>query len=176
MLPNMSVPLVALAAFLPRTRRSKSFSPTSSPPCAPRPLLGPKFMRSLDRALSAVPLELEARSRSLRVCSCSIFEDRDLISFMKSWNCWRLSRGPRLKVHRMGRTSIARNSESAILPTCLKTARAAIMTAGSFVFIAFSSGTTFSCTVYLSRIALVFCFWGFPSLSAPSRPLPASLL
>ena len=117
-----------------------------------------------------MPLELEARSRSLRVCSCSIFEERDLISFMNSWNCWRLSRGPRLKAHRMGRTSMARNSESAILPTCLKTARAAIMTAGSFVFIALSKGTTFSCTVYLSRIALVFCLGGLWSFAPPSRP------
>ena len=33
---------------------------------------------------------------------------------------------------------------------------AAIMTAGSFVLIALTSGTTFSCTVYLSKILLLF--------------------
>ncbi len=76
----------------------------------------------------------------------------------------------------MGRTSIAKNSESAILPTCLNTASAAIITAGSFVFIAFSNGTTFSCTVYLSRIALLFGLWVFESFAAPLRPSPSSLL
>ena len=76
----------------------------------------------------------------------------------------------------MGRTSIAKNSESAILPTCLNTASAAIITAGSFVFIAFSSGIIFSCTVYLSRIALLFGFWVFRPLAAPSRSSPASPL
>ena len=54
----------------------------------------------------------------------------------------------------MGRTSIARKSESAILPTCLKTAKAATITAGSLVLMPFRSGTTLSWTVYLSRIAL----------------------
>ncbi len=76
----------------------------------------------------------------------------------------------------MGRTSIAKNSESAILPTCLNTASAAIITVGSFVFIAFSNGTTFSCTVYLSRIALLFDLWVFESFAAPLRPSPSSLL
>ncbi len=80
----MSVPLAAVVGFLPRTRRSKSFSPRSSPPFDARPLLGPMLMRSLERGLSEVVLELESRSRSFRVCSCSIFEDRDLISFMNS--------------------------------------------------------------------------------------------
>ena len=164
----MSVPLTAAVDFLPRTRRSKSFSPRSLLPFDDKPLLGFILMRSLERGLSEVVLQLEANSRSFRVCSCSNLVDRDLINFINSWNCWRLSRGPRLKAHRIGRTSMARNSESAILPTCLKTASAAIITAGSFVFIAFSSGTTFSCTVYLSRIALLFCFWCFWSFAAPS--------
>ncbi len=76
-----------LGVRLPRTRRSKSFAPTSSPLLDPIPLLVPMLMRSLERGLSMVLFELDARSRSFRVCSCSIFADKDLISFMKSWNC-----------------------------------------------------------------------------------------
>ena len=170
--PSMSLPLGVL---LPSTRRSKSFSLASPPALDPTPLVAPMLMRSLNLGLSAVVCEVEAKSRSLRVCSCSIFDERDLISVMKSWNWCRLSSGPRLKDQSMGRTSIARKSESAILPTCLKTARAAIMTAGSFVFITFRSGTTFSCTVYLSRIALLFGFRILELLIAPLRSSPESL-
>ena len=75
-------------------------------------------------------VDVEARSLSLRVCCCSIFEDKFLIKSMYSLNCCKLSSGPRLKDHKIGSTSMARNSQSAILPTCRKTLRAVIMTAG----------------------------------------------
>ena len=112
-------------------------------------------MRSVERVVSKPLVELEASSRSLRVCSSSIFCEMALVRSMYSLNCCRLSKGPRLKLQRIGRTSKARKSVSAIWPTCLKTARAAIMTVGSFVLIALRRGTIFSWTVYLSRMALL---------------------
>lgn len=77
---------------------------------------------------------------------------------MNAWNCCRLSRGPSPNVHSIGRTSRATKSESAILPTSLNTSNAAIMTAGSFVLMAFINGTTFSWIVYLSSMAALLCF------------------
>lgn len=90
---------------------------------------------------------------------------------MYSLNCCRLRRGPRLRLQSKGRTSVAMNSVSAIFPISLKTFRAAIMTAGSLVFMPFSNGTIFSCTVYLSRIALLGALTAFPKvLSLPGLP------
>ena len=171
-MPDVPLPL---AERLPKTNRSKSFSPTSSLP-PERPLTEPTFMRSFDLVWSTDPVEVEEISLSFLICSCSIRADRLLMRFMKAWNCWRLSSGPRLKLHKIGNASMARNSASAILPTCLKTARAAIITAGSFVFIALSKGTTFSWTVYLSSTALLFDLDFLVSLIAPFRSSPRSEL
>lgn len=162
---------------LPSTRRSKSFSP---PPPAPFESYilqeGPAPIASFDMEIDEFPLLFDDSSLNFRVCSCSIFDDKVLIRLMNSWNCSRFSNGPRLKLHSIGRTSIAKKSASAILPTCLKTPSAAIITAGSLVLMAFNNGTTFSCTVYLSRIVLEFFFLIFAPLAAPSSPSPSSSL
>jgi len=65
--------------------------------------------------------------------------------------------------------SMATKSASATLPMTLRVFRAAIMTAGSLVLIALTSGTIFSCIVYLSRALDVepFFFPG-PKPSSPS--------
>ena len=69
---------------------------------------------------------------------------------MKDWNCLRSSKGVKLIAHNMGKISMATNSASAAFPTILRTLRAAIITAGSFVLIALIRGTIFSCMVNLS--------------------------
>lgn len=162
---------------LPNTRRSKSFS---APPPAPFEsyilLEGPAPIASFDVEIDGFPLLFDDSSLSFRVCSFSIFDDKVLMRLMNSWNCSRFSNGPRLKLHSIGRTSIAKKSASAILPTCLKTPSAAIITAGSLVLMAFNNGTIFSCTVYLSRIVLEFIFLIFVPLAAPSSPSPSSSL
>lgn len=113
------------AAFLPRTRHSKS-------PSAPwvvfsvpfelldRPVVAMSFVR-----LTAAVL-LADNSCSFRVCSCSMRFERDFVNAINAWNCSRLSSGPRLKAHMMGKTSIARKSESTVVPMALKTSSAAI--------------------------------------------------
>lgn len=163
----------ALPVPLPSTRRSKSSSPT---PEEPNGSLDGMLIRSFERGLSNPFVEFEASSLSFLVCSCSILEDKLLMRVIYSWNCCRLSSGPRLKLHSMGRASMARKSVSASLPTCWKTCKAAMITAGSLVFIPLRSGTTFSWTVYLSRIEVLGVFnsrvvpLGFP----PQRITKAS--
>lgn len=118
----ISIPPDAVFCLSPRTRASKSVSPFEvSPPFIP--LTPPKFIKSLRPVAAGA---WDESSWSLRFCSCSILLERDFISCMKDWNCSRLRRGPRLNCHKMGRTSRARNSESACLPTSRKTSRAAI--------------------------------------------------
>ena len=104
---------------------------------------------------------------------------------MYSLNCCRLRRGPKPKFHIKGKTSVAKNSVSAILPTSLRTFNAAIITAGSFVFIPFNKGTIFSWTVYLSNIALLGAFpslgkgpsgLGFPPQSTTKASSPRTLI
>lgn len=72
-------------------------------------------------------------------------------------------------LQRMGRTSMATKSESAIPPTCRRTLSAAIATAGSFVLIARMSGTIFSCIVYLSKAVEELFLFAFEFIT-PSRP------
>ena len=158
---------------LPSTSRSKSFSPTSSFVFeVKKPLVDPELIKSFGFEVSFT-FELD-KSRNFLICSVSIFADIFLMRSMNPWNCDRLRRGPRLKLQSMGSTSIARKSVSAIRPTCRITARAAIITAGSFVFIAFRRGTTFSCTVYLSRTALLLCLGFFEPTIAPLKSSLAS--
>lgn len=152
---------------LPRTKRSKSdrvFS-TSVPPFAVSII-----PNKLELLFLGLPESFEEESDcSFFVCCCSTFEERDFIKSMKRPNCWTLSRGPRLKFHNVGMTSRAMNSVSTIWPTCRNTFKAAIMTAGSFVLMAFSKGTILSWTVYLSRIEVepdLVC-WGL--LEAPGK-------
>lgn len=97
-------------------------------------------------------VEFKASSLSFFVCSCSILTEITLMRLMYSENCCRSRSGPRLKLHKIGSTSKARKSESAMLAICLNTPRAAIITEGSLVLITFSNGTIFSCIVYLSSI------------------------
>ena len=139
----------------PNTSRVKSSSPTPLPAGEKGPSLG-RAIRSVgaeDVANSLVLPDSAAKARNLRVCSDSMRPEVVLMSSMNCVNCAMLSSGPNANAHRMGSTSVARKSASAICPICLNAARAAIMTAGSFVFMAFMSGTIFSWTVYLSRIA-----------------------
>jgi hypothetical protein len=107
-------------AFLPLTKLAKS----TSPPLVVE--LDWKAVGCLAPDLAEPDPLLEPSSWSLRVCSLSMREDRDLIKVMKAWNCSRSRRGPRLKLQRIGSASIARNSESTTWPICLNTLRAAI--------------------------------------------------
>ncbi|KAH6608566.1 hypothetical protein Trco_001912 [Trichoderma cornu-damae] len=157
--------------FLPLTSASKS---SSLPPLVASkavPVKPPKAIKS-SLAAAADPLTDPESSWSFLVCSSSTLRDRVLMRSIKDWNCLRLSSGPRLMFHRIGRMSMATNSASAACPTTYMRSRAAIMTAGSFVLMPLTRGTIFSCMVYLSR-ALddeVFLF--------PPRPLrpPSSAL
>ena len=96
-------------------------------------------------------------SESFLVRSASTRVDKLLMRSMKAWNCLRSSSGPKLMLHNTGRISIATNSSSATAPTCRRTFKAAIATAGSFVLMPLMRGTIFSCIVYLSRaVELLF--------------------
>ena len=164
-------PLPFAADLRPDTSVSKSVSSPFGKP----PLLEDA---APDRAAAAlVPMALLALelpiSCNFLVCSRSILPERVLINDMNAWNCCRFNSGPRLKVHSTGKTSIARKSVSATSPTCLKTLRAAIMTPGSFVLMPLSRGTTFSCTVNLSKITLLL---DDAFLSGTPMPLRSSSL
>ncbi len=163
---------------LPLTRRSKSSCVAPFVESNVVPVTPPKPKKSSFAAEAdpAAPL-VTANSCSFFVCSSSTLRDSDLISCMNCWNCLRSSSGPRLMFQRIGRISIATNSASALSPTTRRTSRAAIITAGSFVFMALMRGTIFSCIVYLSR-ALdeeVFLFLSGANPSRPSSPELASL-
>jgi hypothetical protein len=121
--PSMSEP--ALGPWSPRTSASKSLSAlpfaVSSPFIPGRP---PKLMNSFREVAGAL---LAPSSCNFRVCSFSTREDNDLISVMYAWNCPRLSSGPRLNCHNMGKTSTARKSLSTWEPIALNTSKAAIL-------------------------------------------------
>lgn len=94
-----------------------------------------------------------------------------MIKSMKSWNCFRSNSGPKLKLQRTGRISMATKSTSTTTPTWRRTLSAAIPTAGSLVLIPLIKGTIFSCMVYLSRavdelflLALILLIPSSPSL------------
>ena len=159
------------AFLLPKTKRSKSSEvpPKSSFPFDP--FIGENEPCPADLGLVTVFAELEESSLSFLVCSRSILLESDLINVMNAWNCCKSNSGPKLKFQSTGKTSIAKKSESAIWPTCWKTLSAAIMTAGSFVLIALTSGTIFSCTVNLSRTAVDGLDTGAAWIT-PSRPSP----
>lgn len=158
----------SLTLTLPWTRRSKSSSPSVFPPLAlagVKPATPPNDMKSSFVDVACVELE---SSCSFLVCSCSTLEERSLMSSMNDWNCFKLSKGPRLIVQRTGRISIAMNSVSATLPTCLRTLSAANITPGSFVLMPLIRGKIFSCIVYLSN-AVVVTFFLLPPI-IPSSP------
>lgn len=81
--PGLLVPLLGL--LLPKTRSAKA---SPSPP--EEPVLAPG-MPPNDRNSPAPLLVLlgpeDDNSCSLRVCSCSIFDESDLIVAMNAWNC-----------------------------------------------------------------------------------------
>lgn len=120
--PNISEP--AFNPWFPRTSASKPPSPSplveSSPPVPGSPLKLMNSLRDVEGALFA------PNSWSFLVCSFSTREESDLMSVMYAWNWFRFRRGPRLKFHRIGSTSIARKSLSIWLPIALKTSSAAI--------------------------------------------------
>jgi hypothetical protein len=158
----------------PLTRRSKSIS-GSSAAAEGKAEVAPNDMKS-SVPLTFVPLVPDI-SWSFLVCSDSTRVERFLMSSMKDWNCCRLSRGPKLMLHKMGRMSMATNSVSAMPPICLRTFKAATATAGSFVFIARISGTIFSCMVYLSSgvdvvFLVVAAIPSSPSLLAAGSLVP----
>jgi hypothetical protein len=109
--PNISDPLDLLWVS-PRTSASKSMSPfplaVSSPLLAATP---PKLMKSFRDAETVVDAPVPS-SCSFRVCSFSTRDDNDFMRAMYAWNCARLSSGPRLNCHNIGRTSIAKKSAS----------------------------------------------------------------
>ena len=72
-LPIMSEPL---AIPLPRTRRSKSFSPTLE---KPKGSVEGMLIKSSERGLLYPLIDFEVRSLSFLVCSCSILDDKVLI-------------------------------------------------------------------------------------------------
>ena len=154
----------------PRTKRSKLFRVESV-----------SVAMKASEALEELPVPFwnppesppEDSSLSFLVCSRSILEERLLIRAMNCSNWRRLRRGPRLKLQMTGRTSKATKSVSATLPTCWNTPNAAIITAGSFVLIAFRDGTSFSWIVYLSKMDdLVGC--GLPFGTIPVRSSSAT--
>lgn len=159
-----------VVAFLPRTKLSKS---DRVPSTLVLPFEVSIIPNKLGLLLLGLPGSFEEESDcNFFICCCSTFEERDLIRSMKPPNCWTLRRGPRLKFHSVGMISSAMNSVSAIWPTCRNTFRAAIITAGSFVLMAFSRGTSLSWTVYLSRIDAepdLDC-WGLLDIPTKSPP------
>ena len=125
--PPSKASIGPLVRNLPVTRLSKSSSPPFWLPPSPFVALPgplPKDMKSLALVPPEGALLMES-SWSLRVCSCSMRVDSCLISVMKAWNCCKLRSGPSEKFHSIGKTSMARKSESAIFPTSWKTSRAA---------------------------------------------------
>ena len=154
----------------PFTRLSKSISPLSAVLLDAKAFGAPNDMKS-SSPLALDPLMPDS-SESFLVCSDSTRVDKLLIRSMKDWNCLRSSNGPKLMPHNTGRISIATNSSSATAPTCRRTFKAAMATAGSFVLIPLMRGRIFSCIVYLSRaVELLFLL----AFMMPSRPslLPA---
>lgn len=150
---------------VPFTRLSKSISALSDPPLDGKAVVAPNDMKSL------LPLDFEPlipdSSESFLVRSASTREDKLLMRSMKAWNWLRSSSGPKLMLHKTGRISIATNSSSATRPTCRRTFKAAIATAGSFVLIPLIKGSIFSCIVYLSSaVELLFLLVS----RTPSRP------
>ena len=97
--PHGSPPSMSEVPVLPPLLESRPFD-TGGPP---------KLMNSF-RVVALVLLA--PSSCSFRVCSCSTRAEVDLIKFMYAWNCVRLSRGPKLNCHRMGRMSRAKKSPS----------------------------------------------------------------
>jgi len=135
----------------PLTSLSKS---SSSPPplaCSNAALLWPpKPIKSSTGTAVVDASPLADSSCNFLVCSSSTRRDSDLMRSMNDWNCFRFRSGPNDMLHRIGSRSIATKSASAACPTTRMTSRAAIITAGSFVLMAFTRGTIFSCIVYLS--------------------------
>lgn len=165
-----SIGSLEVATDFPLTSRSKSSSvaPFVASNVVPDTPPNPKKSSLGVGALPPPPFKVES-SCSFFICSSSTLLERDLINSMNDWNCFISSKGPKLIFHRMGRISMATNSASALSPTTRNTSRAAIMTAGSLVFIALMSGTIFSCIVYLSRaLADDFFFLSGPRPSSPS--------
>lgn len=121
--PSISVPPED-PCFPPRTSASKSASPFSLPESKPLAAGGPpKVINSL-RVVAVEPFA--PSSWSLRVCSFSTRAEVVLMRLMYAWNWGRLSSGPKLNCHRMGRTSMARKSLSTWLLMALNTSSAAI--------------------------------------------------
>lgn len=161
----VSVGAAAEVLTLPCTNRSKSASAVSEDPFVDGNAdMVPNDIMSVELDVGLLP----PSSFSFFVCSTSTRVDKVLMSSMNSRNCCKFKRGPRLILHRIGRTSMARYSVSTTLPICRRTFRAARMTAGSFVLIARISGTIFSWIVYLSR-ALAGVFF-LDSTAIPSKP------
>lgn len=156
---------------VPFTRASKS---SSLPPLVASKAVPVRPPKAIKSSLGAAvdPLVDPDSSCNFFVCSSSTFRDKVLMRSMNDWNCLRLSSGPKLIFHKIGRISMATNSASAVCPTTYIKSRAAIMTAGSLVLMLLTKGTIFSCMVYLSS-ALDEEVFLFPS--SPLRP-PSSAL
>lgn len=108
-----SIGFVLFELDFPLTSCSKSSSvaPVAASNCVP--VMPPKDMKSSAGPAAAEPLVAPASSCNFFVCSSSTFRDSDLMRSIKDWNCLRLSNGPRLMLQRIGRISMAMNSQSA---------------------------------------------------------------
>ena len=111
--PHGSPPSMSEVPVLPWPPRTSASKFVSSPPLLesrPFDTGGPPKLMNSFRVVALVLLA--PSSCSFRVCSCSTRAEVDLIKFMYAWNCVRLSRGPKLNCHRMGRMSRAKKSPS----------------------------------------------------------------
>lgn len=135
-------PLALVELLRPSTSRSKSLVAEEDPFAPDEDVT--RRLSSLARDAAALPSSRAESSFSLRECSRSTLLENDLITPMYCSNCDKFSSGPSANVQRIGNTSSARNSVSTIWPTRRKTLSAAIITAGSLVRMALSSGTSFS--------------------------------
>lgn len=121
--PPSIFPPFELPCLSPLTRASKSPSPPFMPSFPFAPGRPPKLIKSLRE--DTFGAFAEPSSWSFLVCSFSTRAESDLIRVMYAWNWDRLSSGPRLNCHKIGRTSMARKSASTWLPMALKTSSAA---------------------------------------------------
>lgn len=108
---SMGLMLFELDFPLTSCSKSSSVAPVAASNCVP--VIPPKDMKSSAGPAAAEPLVTPASSCNFFVCSSSTFRDRLLMSSIKDWNCLRLSSGPRLMLQRIGRISMAMNSQSA---------------------------------------------------------------
>lgn len=131
---SMTVSALTVATLPPAdpfvTRLSKSTPPSTLTPFAPC-------------AAVAERSSIRCESRRYWSCSRSTRSPNLRITSMKRLNCETVSKGPIDIAHNCGKTRVATASRSTFMPVASCTASVAIVTAGSFVLIFDSNGTSF---------------------------------